>query len=59
MARDFPILSVVIDKTLKDTGTSGRPFFAKVCQIMRVRFIGLLVFKKTTNGNFPDSEDKK
>jgi len=59
MAKDFPIIGVVVDKTLKDTGQPGRPFFAKVCQTMKIRFLGLLVYKITTNGNFPETESKK
>ena len=60
MAKEFPIIGVVVDKTLKDTSqTPGRPFFAKICQTMRIRFLGLLVYKITTNGNFPEQESKK
>lgn len=59
MSKNFPIIGVVIDKTLKDTGQPGRPFFAKVCQTMMIRFLGLLVYKITTNGNFPDPNNKK
>jgi hypothetical protein len=53
---EFPIVGVVIDKTLKDTGQPGKPFYARICQIMRIRFLGLLVYKITSNGNFPDKE---
>jgi hypothetical protein len=54
--KEFPIVGVIIDKTLKDTGQPGKPFYARICQIMRIRFLGLLVYKITSNGNFPDKE---
>jgi hypothetical protein len=56
--KEFPLLSVIIDRELKDTGQPGRPFFAKVKESTRVRFLGLLIFKTVNNGNFPSSENK-
>jgi hypothetical protein len=59
MGKEFPILGVTIDRELKDTGQPGRPFFAKICETMRIRFLGLLIFKTTNKGNFPGPELKK
>jgi hypothetical protein len=56
---EFPIIGVTVDKILKDTGQPGRPFFAKVCQTMKIRFLGLLVYRIIISGNFPEIESKK
>lgn len=59
MSKEFPILGVTIDRELKNTGTEQRPFFAKIRETMRVRFLGLLIFKTTNSGSFPEPEYKK
>jgi hypothetical protein len=59
MAKQFPIVGVVIEKILQDTGQPGRPFFSKVSEIKRVRLFGVLVYKISTLGNFPEPETKK
>jgi hypothetical protein len=58
MAKDFPILSVKDEKILKNTGTEQRAFWAKVGVTRRVRFLGILIFKHASTGNFPDPGDK-
>ena len=57
--KNHPILGVIIDKELVDTGTPGRAFYATQCQTMYVYFLGALVFKITTNRVFPASAIKK
>lgn len=59
MGREFPILGVTIDRELKNTGTDQRPFWAKIRETLKVRFLGLLIFKTTNSGNFPEQENKK
>jgi len=56
---DHPLCEVVVEKTLQDTGQPGRPFFAKVSEVLRLRLFGLLIFKSTNKGNFPDPAEKK
>jgi hypothetical protein len=56
---EFPILSIIDDKTLKNTGTDARPFWAKIGITRRIRFFGLLIFKHTSTGDFPEAIDKK
>jgi hypothetical protein len=51
--KSYSVIRVVIDKELVDTGQPGRPFFATLCQTMYVWFLGVLVFKITTNRDFP------
>jgi hypothetical protein len=56
--KERPILGVTVEKILHDTGTNGRSFFAKVSEIKRVRLFGVLLFKISITGNFPDPKDK-
>ena len=58
MAKDFPVIGVVVDKTLKDTGQPGRPFYSKISEIKRVRLFGLLIYKHSALGNFPEPDKK-
>ena len=53
---EFPILGVTVDRELKNTGTEQRPFLAKIRETMRVRLLGLLIFKTTNSGSFPEPE---
>lgn len=55
--KERPILEVKVEKTLKNTGTEGRPFFAKIGEILRFRMFGLLVYKHSTESNFPDTTE--
>ena len=57
--KERPILSVTVGKKLQDTGTNGRSFFAKVSEIKRVYLFGILVFKISITGNFPDPKEKQ
>jgi hypothetical protein len=59
MAKDFPIISVVDEILRKNTGSVDRPFWARLGLIRRIRFIGVLVFKYKTSGEFPEPESKK
>ena len=59
MGKEFPILSVATERVLKDTGTPGRAFYTKVLETMRIRFLGILIFKTTNSGSFPETENKK
>ena len=59
MGKEFPILGVTVARELKNTGTDQRPFWAKISETMRVRLLGLLIFKHTNSGNFPEPEVKK
>jgi hypothetical protein len=59
MAKDFPIISVVDDILRKNTGSVDRPFWARLGLIRRVRFMGILVFKYKSIGEFPEPEPKK
>ena len=56
--KDRPIFEVYITKELKDTGQPGRPFYAKVGEYKKYKFLGLLIAKISTIGNFPDPEVK-
>jgi len=57
--KQFPIVGVTIEKILQDTGSQGRPFYSKVSEIKWVRVFGVLVYKISTLGNFPEQENKK
>lgn len=57
--KERPIYSVVIEKVLKDTGSPGKPFYAKTTEHTRIRLFGLLIKKVSIIGNFPDPEEKK
>jgi hypothetical protein len=57
--KDHPIVSVLIEKILQDTGVPGRPFYSKVSETKSIRFFGVLVKKITTIGNFPEQDSKK
>jgi hypothetical protein len=57
--KNHPIVSIVIEKILQDTGVAGRPFYSKVSETKSIRFFGVLVKKITTLGNFPEHESKK
>lgn len=57
--KESPIKEVTIEKILQDTGAVGRPFYSKVSEIKRVRFFGILIYKESITGNFPETENKK
>jgi hypothetical protein len=57
--KDRPILSVTVEKTLKDTGTSGRPFYSKIGETKKIRVFGVLVYKLSITGNFPEPIEKE
>jgi hypothetical protein len=59
MSKERPILEVKDKKELKNTGTESRPFWARVGQTRWVRLFGILLFKHTSEGNFPDPLDKE
>ena len=59
MIKERPILDVDDEKILKNTGTESRPFWAKIGVNRRVRFLGLLIFRHRSIGNFPDPSDKE
>jgi len=59
MSKDFPVIRVSTERELKDTGQPGRPFFTKAQVIIRVWFFGVLIFKHTNTGNFPEPETKR
>jgi hypothetical protein len=56
---DFPIIGVVDEILRKNTGTTERPFWARLGLIRRVRFLGILVFRYKSTGEFPEPEHKK
>ena len=56
---DHPVLEVIDEKQLKNTGSEQRPFFTKIAETRWVRFLGLLLFKHSSTGNFPDPSDKE
>jgi hypothetical protein len=59
MKLNFGLLNVTVDKFLEDTSNnSARPFYAKVKVIIRVRVLGVLIYRIETRSNFPDSSDK-
>ena len=57
--KNYPIVGVVIEKILQDTGSSGRPFYSKVSEIKKVRLFGVLIYRISTTGNFPEQDSKK
>jgi hypothetical protein len=58
MNKERPIIDNDLEKVLKDTGTSGRPFYALVKRIRRLRIFGLLVYKGNFHSNLPDISEK-
>ena len=59
MAKERPVLGITDEKLLKNTGSDQRPFWSRVGTTRRVRFLGLLIFKHVSTGNFPDPLDKE
>jgi hypothetical protein len=59
MAKERPLLDVKDEKVLKNTGTEQRPFWAKVGEYRWIRLMGLLIFRHSSIGNFPDPADKE
>ncbi len=59
MSKERPILSVDDTKLLKNTGTDAKPFWSKIGEGRRIRLLGILIYRHTSTGNFPDPEDKK
>ena len=59
MIKDFPIIGVVDEILRKNTGTIDRPFYARLGLIRRIRFLGLLIFRYKSTGEFPEPESKK
>jgi hypothetical protein len=59
MSKERSIVSNDLEKILKDTGTSGRPFYALVGKIRRLRIFGLLVYKGNFHSNLPDISEKE
>ena len=57
-SKERPVLEATVDKTLKNTGSEDRPFFAKVGSILRLRLLGLLIFKYTGTSTFPELKSK-
>jgi hypothetical protein len=58
MTKERPILDVDDEKVLKNTGTEQRPFWAKIGQNRRIRLFGILIFRHTSTGDFPDQDNK-
>lgn len=56
--KERPIFSIVTEKVLKNTGTSGKPFYAKVAEHTRTRIFGILIKKVSVVGEFPDPDEK-
>jgi hypothetical protein len=53
------IIDVVDEILRKNTGSAGRPFYARLGLRRRIRFLGILVFRYRTSGEFPEPEDKE
>lgn len=57
--KERPIIDNNLEKTLKDTGTSGRPFYALVGRKRRVRLFGILLYRGGFKSNLPDISEKE
>lgn len=56
--KERPIFEVRIEKTLKNTGSDNRPFFAKESEFKRYYLFGILLVKIKISGDFPDGDSK-
>jgi len=54
-----PIYSVKLEKTMQNTGSKDRPFYAKAGEHKYYRLFGILIKEVTITGDFPDPDDKK
>jgi hypothetical protein len=56
---ELPIVSVADEILRKNTGTVDRPFWTRRGLIRRIRFLGVLIFRYKSTGEFPEPESKK
>jgi len=48
------IFSVSVEEILQDTGSAGKPFYAKVAEYRRYRFLGIPLVSFTATKKFPN-----
>jgi hypothetical protein len=58
MGKDHPVLDVLDEKELQNTGTREKPFWARKGNTRWIWLLGLLIFRHKTKSNFPDPSDK-
>ena len=53
---EHPIYRVELTKEMKNTGSSEKPFYAKIAEHTRVYLFGILIKKVSSTGDFPENK---